>query len=114
MEQEVSVAIVRPWNTSMPVTDQIRADFEKVLSERQPLPDDDVDAFADEPLPTPSDPESSTVYDWAKPEAWIQEKDGEGNNYRRVSLSIINLKQDEQYGAIKVRRVLGTHDQRAS
>jgi hypothetical protein len=56
MEQEVSVAIVRPWNTSMPVTDQIRADFEKVLSERQPLPDDDVDAFADEPLPTPSDP----------------------------------------------------------
>jgi hypothetical protein len=114
MEQEVSLAIVRPWNTSIPVTDQIRADFEKVFSERQPLPDDDVDDFADEPLPTPFDPESSTVYDWAKPEAWIQEKDGEGNNYRHVSLSIINLKQDEQCGVIELRRMLGTRDQRAS
>lgn len=27
---------------------------------------------------------------------------------------IINLKQDEQYGAIKLQGVLGTHDQRAS
>jgi hypothetical protein len=69
----------------VPITDQIRAEHERVLSEDEPLPDDDVDDFADEPLPTPYDPKSSTVYDWAKPEAFIQEKDGEGNDYRRIS-----------------------------
>jgi len=104
IEQEVSVAIMRPWNTTIPYSEEMRADFEKVFSERQPMPDDDIDDFADEPLSTPFDPETSTPYDWARPEAWVKEKNSEGNDYRRVSLSIINLQQDKQCGAIKLPR----------
>ena len=104
MEQEISVAIVRPWYTIVPITDQIRAEHERVLSEHEPLPDDDIDDFADEPLPTPFDPKSSTVYDWAKPEAFIQEKDGEGNDYRRISFLLLtsnrtNSMAQSNYGA---------------
>jgi hypothetical protein len=113
MEQEVVMAIMRPGDSSIAISGQERAEYEERarLASYEPLPDDD--DFADEPLPKPYDPKSSTPYDWAKPEAWIQEKDSEGNGYRRASLSIINIKQDEQCGATKSRRWLDTRHQRA-
>lgn len=51
------------------------------LARNQPSPDED--DFADEPLPKPYDPQTSP-YDWARPEAWIKEKDSEGISYRRI------------------------------
>ena len=95
MEQEVVMAIVTPAHSAITISGRMKADFEKAarLAPYQPLPDDNDDDFADEPLPTPYDPESATVPDWAKPEAWIQEKDSEGNGYSRISFSvIINLR----------------------
>jgi hypothetical protein len=114
MEQEVVVAIMRPGDSSIAISDQERSEYEERarLARYEPLPDED--DFADEPLPKPYDPESATVYEWAKPEAWIQEKDSEGNDYRRVSLSIINFKQDGHCGAINSRRLLDTRDHGAS
>jgi hypothetical protein len=87
--QEVSIAIMRPWNTTALLTDKMRADFENAA--RQPLPDASFDDFPNEPKPPPFDPETST-YDWAKPEAFVQEKDSKGNDYKRVNIFIINLK----------------------
>ena|SRR5882757_7028406 len=80
MEQEVVMAIVTPAHSTITISDQMRADFEKAarLAQYQPLPDDNNDDFADEPLPRPYDPKSATVPDWAKSEVWIQEKDSEG------------------------------------
>jgi hypothetical protein len=78
MDQEVSIAITHPVDSIL--TSSERAAFEKSsrLARSQPLPDGDDDDFADEPLPRPYDPETSTPYDWTKL-ARIQEKDSEGN-----------------------------------
>lgn len=77
IEQEVSVAIGRPAGTTITLSPQEIADYEEEmrLALRQPLLDHD--DFAHLPLPTPYDPETGP-YDWAKAEAWIQEKDSEG------------------------------------
>lgn len=72
MEQEECYAIGRPGDTSIMVTDQILADLE--ISLQQPLPE--IDGSVDL---EPYHADAATVYDWAKPEAWIQEKDSEGN-----------------------------------
>lgn len=103
------------WDSSITLSAQEMADVQKAfdLARYEPLPDPDEDDFADEPLPKPYDPESATVPDWAKPEAWIQEKDTEGNSNTRTSFSIINFYQDEQYGAIKLQRWSDARDQRA-
>ena len=116
LEQEVSIAIVTPWWSTITLTAQEKADFEKAsrLARYQPLPDPNEDDFADEPLPSPYDPNVDSRYEWAKPEAFIQEKDSEGNRYSRCSLSIINLVQGEKCGAIDLRRLLDTRDHGAS
>ncbi len=78
MDQEVSIAITHPANSIL--TSSERAAFEKSsrLAWTKPLPDGDDDDFADELLPKPYDPETSTPYDWTKP-VWIQEKDSDVN-----------------------------------
>jgi hypothetical protein len=116
MEQEVVMAIGTPARSTITISDQMRADFEKAarLAQYQPLPDNNNDDFADEPLPRPYDPKSATVPDWAKSEVWIQGKDSEGNSYSRISFSIINFKRDEHCGVINLRRLLDTRDQKAS
>ncbi|KAE8442922.1 hypothetical protein EG329_002526 [Mollisiaceae sp. DMI_Dod_QoI] len=82
MEQEGVMAIVTPGTSTITITPQEKADFENHsrLARYQPLLD--YDDFADEPLPKPFDPESCT-YDWAKPEAWIEEKDNQGRTVWR-------------------------------
>jgi hypothetical protein len=115
MKQEVVMVIVTPAHSTITISDQIKADFEKAarLAQYQLLLDDNDDDFADEPLPRPYDPGSATVPDWAKSEVWMQEKDSEGNGYSRISFSI-NFKQDEHCSAINLRHLLDTRDQRAS
>jgi hypothetical protein len=114
MEQEVFMAIVRPGNSTITISDKMKGEFKKGarLSQCQPLPDDNDNDFTNEPLLRPFDPESATVYDWAKPEAWIQEKGDKGEDYRHVNLSTINIKQDENCGVIELQRLSDVRDQR--
>ena len=83
MEQEVSIAIMRPWDSTITLTAQEKANFEESarLARYQPLPDPKDADLPDGPLTKPYDPETST-YDWAKPEAWIQDTDSEGNGFK--------------------------------
>lgn len=59
-EGRVSLAIMDPGDSTITLTDEMRADLERCLALPRPAPDDD--DFADEPLPTRYDPETSTPY----------------------------------------------------
>ena len=67
MEQEVSIAIMHPANRILTSSERAAYEESSRLALSEPLPDGD--DFADEPLSEPYDPETSTPYDWTKPEA---------------------------------------------
>ena len=99
IEQEVSVAIVTPGDSTITLSRQERADYEErrrlALHEPLPVPDSDSDDFAHLLPSTPYDPETATPYDWSKREAWIQEKDSEGKGrLRRILIVFLLLTLD--------------------
>ena len=113
----MSVAIWRPLGTTITLSPQERADYEEDmrLALRQPLPDHD--DFAHLPLPPPYDPETG-LYDWAKAEAWIQEKDSEGKGrlYRiRVGFLFLTLDRtnvaQSNYGIYYILTPMGSPKQ---
>ena len=91
MEQESVIAIMRPGDSIPFLSPQEKADFEEAsrLAWSQPVPNED--DFAHLPPTKPYDPKTATVPDWAKPEAWVEEIDGEGNGYSRLGFSLVDL-----------------------
>ena len=80
---EEAVVIVTPGNGII-ITDEMRAQLEKAKRVGESIPSD-----------------------WDKPEAWTQDTDIEGNGhshirFRSICLSIVNLRQDKQYGTMNL------------
>ncbi|KIM98738.1 hypothetical protein OIDMADRAFT_181973 [Oidiodendron maius Zn] len=92
-ESGVSLAIGRPGDSTITLSDQEMAEFEEYSrwARTQPLPEGD--DFPDEPAPTPYiiDPETAPVYDWPPPETWIQETDSEGRRrWRNLNCALVS------------------------
>jgi hypothetical protein len=81
LEERSSIAIVDIWPNTITLTDEDRESLRRVSG--QPLPTEG-DDFADEPVSRPYNP-ADPLPDWAKPEAWIEEKDSEGDWHIRFS-----------------------------
>lgn len=89
------MVIVTPGNGII-ITDKIRAQLEKAKRVGESIPSD-----------------------WDKLEAWTQDTDIEGNShshirFRSICLSIVNLRQDKQYGTINLLQRYTTRAQSVS
>ncbi|KAL3418720.1 hypothetical protein PVAG01_10436 [Phlyctema vagabunda] len=74
LEERSCNAIWDIWPSAHTFTDEEKEEF--LQGSNGPLPDDEEDDFADEPVSkyNPADP----TPEWAKPEAWTDEKDSKG------------------------------------
>lgn len=85
LEERSSIAIGDVWPSTYRLTDKEREKIRQALD--QPLPEGD--DFADEPVSKPYNPADPTP-DWAKSEAWIEEKDSKGDWHIRFSRPVTN------------------------